>query len=125
AISNPSRLGDSLEPATQPVVIGKTLNLHLRRTQLVGTLKKPATIHLPASPLTVAKPLPGLAPDAEVVAIVLQVPKTLAPGRYSIAALVSGTLIKAGTAGQKPTEESVQAWSNTVAFQVQPATKSD
>jgi hypothetical protein len=120
AISNPSRLGVSLEPATQSVVIGKTLNLHLRRTQLVGTLKQPAKIRLSASPLTAAKPLPSLAPDADVVAIALQVPKTLAPGHYSIAALVSGTLVIAGTAGEKPSEESVQAWSNTVAFQVQP-----
>lgn len=125
AIANPSRLGLGLENKSKSVAAGGTLQLLLRRTHLRGTLKGPVKISLTESPLTAAKPIPDLAPQATSVNFAVQVPQKLPPGPYSIAARASATFVIPAAKGQKPTEETLQVWSNSVVVHVVAAAKAD
>jgi len=125
AVASPGPLNLRLETPSKSVAVGGTMPLLLRRVHLRGTLKAPVKISLTESPLTPAKPIPDLATTATEVGFSLQVPPKLQPGRYSVAVRGSATFVIPAKKGSKPTEETLQTWSNSVVVQVVAAAKAD
>jgi hypothetical protein len=115
-----------LSIAESEVQSGGKLVLTLKHTLKTGSLKADAKIEFPVLPTGIKAPSAVVKVGTADSSVELPIPDKLPPGRYSLAALVTATVVsepaeaKAKTA---PTEQAVGVWSNSVSFRVIPKPK--
>lgn len=116
SVSAAQPLTATLSLANSEVAPGEKLKLTLKHSLSSGTLKADAKIEFPVLPTGMKVPAATVKPSAAETAIEVAIPDKLPVGNYSLAAMISATIVEETNA--KPAEVKTQVWSNGVSFRV-------
>jgi hypothetical protein len=117
-VSTEEPLRVRLKNPTPKIKAGQKLKLVVSRSHLAGTLKSAAKIEFPVLPAGIKIAKASLNPNDEKTTVELTIPEKLKPGRYSLAALVTATVLQKLKQDAKPKELTVRIWSNSITFEV-------
>jgi len=109
---------------------GGKLTLTLKYTLTAGSLKADAKFEFPSLPAGMKAPSAVIKTAAAEITLELPVPDKLLPGKYSLAALITATIVSPpatpgadAKAKSTPKDQTLRVWSNAVSFHVAPKTK--
>ncbi|MCA9072242.1 MAG: PPC domain-containing protein [Planctomycetaceae bacterium] len=107
-----------LENPGSPVMPGTTLRLVLQQKQLEGKLKSDAQVTFPLLPPEFKSAPVAIKPGEEQIELELNIPAKLLPGKYTIAASVTGTILLPAQDKEKAKEKPFVVWTNSIVIEV-------